>query len=174
MFSAELAQFTDTRNIHIHIKFHGWLLWFYIWPTSLQDGGDRYGSHAWAALLSCPADFFFFLTVAYSKYPINNIHLYKHWTGKGSKFLRNWPTPQKKILRNWRAQYMSTVSMVEYTATVVVPLPTCLVTNMQGFLYSRRTKQTVTSIVCTIYCRTVYGGLTDERLSSRRHRTPLF
>ena len=56
--------------------------------------------------------------------------------------------------------------MVEYTATAGVPLPSCLVTNMQGFLYSRRTKQTVTSIVCTIYCRTVYGGLTDETVET--------
>jgi hypothetical protein len=72
---------------------------------------------------------------------------------------------------------MSTVSMVEYTATAGVPLPTCLVTNMQGFLYSRRTKQTDTSIFCTIYCKTVYDGLTDEtdgiELSEVHYPTPL-
>ena len=51
------TQLTDTHNIHIHIKFHGWLLWFYIWPTSLPDGDGSHLSSRWTAPVWAHSDF---------------------------------------------------------------------------------------------------------------------
>jgi hypothetical protein len=113
-----------------------------VWVRKLYD---------WAALLSSPAGF---LKKQLCTQITHVTFTYKHWQARGANFSE---IEEPNI---W-AQFPWWSTLLQPTAGVT--LSTCLVKNMQGFLYSRRTKQSM-----------VISLMRPTRLSSRRHRTPLF